>query len=149
MFGTTFSGIAVVTMAAALMAAPATVVTAGPSPISYLTDDPAPAPPPPGCAPDSMDPTCQPAAPCICGGDHAVRSRCIQACRRLGRVGAAAFTRPRHNDPPPPSPGDVPLPLPVGSQGVPPGVEVYCPGLPWIHDCRQCLGDPAHRCWNR
>jgi hypothetical protein len=44
---------------------------------------------------------------------------------------------------PPPSPGDtsLPLPLPVGSQGVPPGVEVYCPGLPWIHDCHQCLGD--------
>ena len=52
---------------------------------------------------------------------------------------------------PPPSPGDtsLPLPLPVGSQGVPPGVEVYCPGLPWIHDCHQCLGDPAHQCWNR
>jgi hypothetical protein len=49
------------------------------------------------------------------------------------------------DDPAPPTP----LPLPVGSQGVPPGVEVYCPGLPWIHDCHQCLGDPAHRCWDR
>lgn len=49
-------------------------------------------------------------------------------------------------------PGDapLPLPLPVGSQGVPPGVEVYCPGLPWIrHRCHQCLGDPSHQCWDR
>jgi hypothetical protein len=65
----------------------------------------------------------------------------------------AAEAPPLLNDPPPPPPspgeGPLPLPLPVGSQGVPPGAEVYCPGLPWIHDCHQCVADPAHRCWNR
>jgi len=54
------------------------------------------------------------------------------------------------NDPAqPPSPGEpLPLPLPVGSQGVPPGVEVYCPRM-FSHPCHQCLGDPAHKCWDR
>jgi hypothetical protein len=61
MFWTKFSAIATAMMAAALIAASATVVTA--SPISYLADDPAPAPPPPGCAPDSTDPACQPPPP--------------------------------------------------------------------------------------
>jgi len=63
MFWTKFSAIATAMMAAALIAASATVVTAAPSPISYLADDPAPAPPPPGCAPDSTDPACQPPPP--------------------------------------------------------------------------------------
>jgi hypothetical protein len=54
------SAITKAVMAAALIAAPATVVTAAPIPISWSADDPPPPPPPSGCAPDSSDPGCQP-----------------------------------------------------------------------------------------
>jgi hypothetical protein len=63
---------------------------------------------------------------------------------------ASPATAYADDPPPPPSPSDAPLPLPNGSQNVPPGAEVYCPGLPWIrHRCHQCVGDPAHNCWDR
>jgi hypothetical protein len=65
-------------------------------------------------------------------------------------VAPTSISYPIDDPPPPPSPGEppLPLPLPVGSQGVPPGVEVYCPRM-FNHPCHQCLGDPAHRCWDR
>ena len=46
-------------MVAAVIAAPATIATAAPIPISWSADDPPP--PPPGC--DSPDSACQPPPP--------------------------------------------------------------------------------------